>query len=202
MSSLSLIATFSTNVRVGTGRAGNGIDEVIDRELPLGVGAIKGILRDEARWLLPHNAEGDDPFVNAVFGSTRIDCPWNFDVSIIEEPTYQNRPNLRLDEEGIVVNGALLVKEEATLQTARVEIFKRSAPSSEGWPEGLASPIESYHLALLHLSARSVEKMGQRRSRGLGWVAFNLDPNEVKDPAERVTNDLDLLWEIRKGAAQ
>ena len=48
MSSLSLITTFHGNIRVGTGHAGNGLDEVIDRDLPLGVGAVKGILRDEA----------------------------------------------------------------------------------------------------------------------------------------------------------
>ena len=201
MSSLSLIATFHGNVRVGTGHASNGLDEVIDRDLPLGVGAVKGILRDEARWLLPGKGEGDHLFVDSVFGSTSIECPWNFDVSIAKEPKYQNRPNLRLDSEGSVVNGALLVKEEATVETARVELFKRARLSSQGLPNNLQSETEACHLALIHLAARSVEKMGQRRSRGLGWVAFNLDP-ALGDPVQRLKTDLDLLWEIRNGGAQ
>ena len=100
-----------------------------------------------------------------------------------------------------MVNGALLVKEEATVETARVELFKRARLSSQGLPNNLQSETEACHLALIHLAARSVEKMGQRRSRGLGWVAFNLDP-ALGDPVQRLKTDLDLLWEIRNGGAQ
>lgn len=212
MSKLALKATFQGNVRVGTGSAGNGLDEIIDRELPLGVGAVKGILRDEARWLLPgakddSGSQLDHRFVEAVFGSTRIECPWNFDVAIEaagdNAPSYQDRPNLQLDSEGSLVPGAFLVKEEATIKVARISVYKRRPLSRHGLPTNVTNEedIERLHLALIHLSARAVEKIGQRRSRGLGWVAFELDDEPVK-AEERVKTDLDLLWPIRNGGTQ
>ena len=101
--------------------------------------------------------------------------------------------------------GAFLVKEEAHIAQARINVYQRSKLSQAGLSnlgsELSADEIKKYHLALIHLSARAVEKMGQRRSRGLGWMAINLDaaPDEQ---VQIVKADLDLLWEIRNGGAK
>lgn len=194
MTTLAFTLTFATNVRFGTGRAQRGLDEVIDREAPLSEGALKGVLRDEARWLLPH-ANGDHPFVSSVFGNGADSrCPWHFD-TFVEEVDYTPRAGLKLDPSGRVVPGALLVKEEASIPMARLEVRQRGALPSTGLPDALKPQAAECHAALLHLAARAAEKVGQRRTRGLGWVAFTLAAENARD----VTGDLDLVWQIRDG---
>lgn len=195
MRTLTLKATFATNVRFGTGRAQDGLDEAVDRASPLSGAAIKGVLRDEARWLLPGLAGEDHPLIQAVFGHGRgQECPWNFDVSTDTEVVYTARASVQLDEHGVVVPGALLVKEEASVASAQLVIIQRRPVTMDGLPPSNASldPIE-YHLALLHVSARAAEKVGQRRSRGLGWVAFVSNRDVAKD--------LQLVLDIRKADA-
>lgn len=192
MSSLTMRLTFANNVRVGTGSASGQLDEAIDHAALLSNGGIKGVLRDEARWLLPSSDSGDHPFVRAVFGDiSGRGCPWNFDVQPVNEVSYSSRARLRLDEHGAVVKGALLVKEEASIAEALLEIVRRSPLSGLGLPEDLSTRAEECHLALLHLSARAAEKVGQSRSRGMGWVSFSTD--------RAVEPDLRLIWCIREG---
>lgn len=188
---ISMDLYFSTNVRVGTGAAYSGLDEVIDREAPLGSGAIKGLLRDEARWILPWT-DGDHPFVRAVFGGPRgADCPWNFEVEPVGDIHYSAHASLRLKEDGSAVDGALLVKEEAGIERARLEITQRAQFSGKGLPEELLGDERQCHLALLHLAARATEKVGQGRTRGLGWVTISMAGRDV-------VSDLKLIWKIRE----
>lgn len=216
MTVLVLDMRFTTNVRFGTGAASGGLDEVIDRSAPLSAAAIKGVLRDEARLLLPgaepdpsyvragfgdtssgrpldgSTIKGDHPFVKAVFGDTRsAQSPWNFDVRPVGSVQYTRRANVRLDENGAVAPGAFLVKEEASISRATVEIHLRSPLTGAGLPEALQPRERDCHLALLHVAARAAEKVGQRRTRGMGWVAFTSDRD--------VNADLDLVWTIREG---
>lgn len=191
MTALVLGMQFATSARFGTGAGAGVLDETIDHMAPLSQAAIKGVLRDEARWLLPGQHDTDHPFVAAVFGADRgAQCPWNFDVHPVEEVKYSRRASIRLDKNGTVIDGALLVKEEAWIRSARVEITMRSMLSGGGLPVELAEQECECHLALLHLSARAAEKVGQRRTRGMGWVAFTCDRS--------VPDDLDLVWQIRE----
>ncbi len=188
---ISMDLHFSSNVRVGTGAASSGLDEVVDREAPLGSGAVKGLLRDEARWILPWTP-GDHPFVQAVFGGPRgANCPWNFDVVALGEVNYSARASLRLKEDGSPVDGALLVKEEASIERARLDVTQRAPFTGQGLPPSLLSQERECHLALLHLAARATEKIGQGRTRGLGWVAVGVRGRQVRA-------DLDLIWRIRE----
>lgn len=200
MAALSFELMFATSFRFGTGQAGDGLDEVIDQRVPISAAGIKGVLRDEARWLLPPLAdpsatkEKDHPFVAAVFGDERHRCPWNFDVVVAaEELARAPRASLQLDEDGHAVDGALHVKEEVFARSAQLDIYQRVAVTGHGLPTGVAEADRvEYHLALLHLSARAAEKVGQKRSRGMGWVSLVC--------AERnVAADLDLLLALRKG---
>lgn len=193
MTSLTLTATFSTHVRIGTGAAGRSLDEVIDREMPLSNGSIKGVLREESRWLLPGTGDSDHPFVEAVFGDRRIECPWNFNfapMTAVPDNAYSTRASIRLDPKGQIDNGALAVKEEAAIPRATVTITARYARSSRGLPDNLKAAADDCHLALIHLAGRAVEKVGQRRARGLGWVSLASDRD--------VARDLELIWQIRE----
>ncbi len=197
MSELKLTLTFEGSVRMGTGFAGKGLDEVIDEFAPLSNGGIKGVLRDEARILLPPKRNGaqfvaDHPFVRSVFGDKfGRQCPWNFDIAPTAGVAVSSRASLQLNDDGSVVKGALLVKEEAWISTAELHIYQRGSLPSLGAPRGWKdTDVKSGHLALLHLAARLVDKIGQRKTRGMGWVAFSSD----RDPS----SDLELIEAIRK----
>ncbi len=189
---LKLSATFSTPVAMGTGHAGRGLDHTIDHDSPLSAAAVKGTLRDEARWLLPaDDKERDHQLVVAVFGDPRNPCPWNFSIAPDAAPTYAVRPRIRVGDGGTVVPGALAVSEEAGIRQASIEIVSRGPIPSLGVPSGL-DPL-TCHLAILSLAAHAVEKLGQQRTRGLGWVRLTSD--------RPVEADLELLWRIRRGDA-
>lgn len=200
MSDLTLTLLFNGSVRMGTGYAGKGIDEVIDEFAPLSSGGIKGVIRDEARILFPPNLDQDGKFVRdhlfvqAVFGDRfGRHCPWNFDV-VPGPATVKPRASLQLDKYGSVVEGALLVKEEAWFDTAQLDIYQRTQLTKDGAPASWdIQKIRDAHLALIATAARLVDKIGQRKTRGMGWVAFSSD-SSVRD----VKADLDLIEQIRK----
>lgn len=190
MTSLTLSMTFANQVRIATGAAARGLDAAVDHNAPLSAGAMKGLMRDEARWLLPGVGGQDHPFVVAVFGGPRGEqSPWNFDVQPLGDVTYSTRANLRLDERGAVVPGGLRVLEEASIGAASLRVDSRSPLHGRGLPHTLLDRERDHHLALLHLSARAVEKVGQDRSRGMGWVSISCD--------RPVAADLDLIWMLR-----
>ncbi|NLI85099.1 MAG: hypothetical protein GX440_06845 [Propionibacterium sp.] len=196
MSELTLELTFYGSVRMGTGYAGKGLDEVIDEFAPLSAGGLKGVLRDEARTLLPpkYDADGrferDHPFVRAVFGDRfGQQCPWNFDV-VPDAGKVSARASLQIGPDGAVVKGALLVKEEAWIGSARLDVFQRGPLSDAGMRLGASEEIKEYHLALISLAARLVDKVGQRKTRGMGWVAITSDRDAEAD--------LDRIWPLRK----
>mgnify|MGYP000911711244 CR=1 FL=1 len=146
MSELTLELTFYGSVRMGTGYAGKGLDEVIDEFAPLSAGGLKGVLRDEARTLLPprYDADGrferDHPFVRAVFGDRfGQQCPWNFDV-VPDAGKVSARASLQIGPDGAVVKGALLVKEEAWIGSARLDVFQRGPLSDAGMRLGASDP--------------------------------------------------------------
>ena len=92
MTSMTMCMQFATSVRFGTGLAADGLDEVLDHEQPISSAAIKGVLRDEARWLLPGTDDRDHPFVMSVFGGPQGEqCPWNFQVTQPSTVRYQSR---------------------------------------------------------------------------------------------------------------
>lgn len=233
MTDLTMTLTFGSSVRMGTGYATNGLDEVIDAMAPLSASGIKGVLRDEARLLLaptPRAQDGtvsatdDHPFVTAVFGGpSGRQCPWNFDIEVHGEsestaeempaadkgqgdtppPSPQRHPvavtsraGLRLDDTGSIVDGALLVKQEAWIGTATLRLFQRDQLCSSGLPEPWKHDrerVRQAHLALISVAARLVDKVGQRKTRGMGWVEF------TPDPRRPIKKDLEIVRQIMAG---
>ncbi|MFY9263793.1 MAG: hypothetical protein GX483_04850 [Actinomycetaceae bacterium] len=206
MSTLSFELIFTGPVRVGTGVAGNGMDEIVDQEHPLSETALKGVLRDAARVLLPGTSHGDDaedhPFVNQVFGEPGvIPCPWNFSVTT-PDPAVKNRAGIKIGEKGVVEDGALQIKEEIWFKSAsrvKLEIYQRGnltqLRASEKWT---SENIKNAHLALLHLAARLTDKVGQRKTRGMGWVSFAMPKDNRRD----VAADIKTLAEVKELFAQ
>ncbi len=188
--SLTIDLAFSTGFRIGTGTAGRGLDEVIDRTDVLRASSLKGVLRAEARTLLPGAKGRDHPFVEAVFGTERARSPWHFAVTT-SEPTIGPSVGIRLDGSGQVEAGALIVKEVASVESATVRVTRRWPLTAAGLPGTLADQDpEPYHLALLSVCARLTDKVGQRRTRGLGWVTLT--------PADRdLESDVMLVWQVR-----
>lgn len=232
MNDLTMTLAFGSSVRMGTGYATNGLDEVIDAMAPLSASGIKGVLRDEARLLLaptPRAQDGtvsatdDHPFVTAVFGGpSGRKCPWNFDIEVHggSESTAEeipaadkgpgstppsphrhpvavtSRAGLRLDDTGSIVDGALLVKQEAWIGTATLQLFQREKLCSCGLPESCKHDrewVRQAHLALISVAARLVDKVGQRKTRGMGWVEF------LPDPQRPIEKDLKIVQQIMAG---
>lgn len=178
---------FYSPLRIGTGRPGHGTDEVIDPAEPVRADSVKGALRAEARLLLPGRDGLDHPFVDEVFGG-RIDSPWNFD-AITDATPVNARAMIRLDDRKRTVDGSLHVKEESFPRRATVTVVQRRRITGDALPPDVRVEAQEYHLALLHLAARLCEKLGQRRTRGLGWVSLA----SGRDPGK----DLDLIWTLR-----
>lgn len=184
---LTLEISFHSALRIGTGRPGHGTDEVIDPAEPVRSDSLKGALRAEARLLLPGRDGQDHPFVEEVFGG-RTDSPWNFDVSTASVDV-RKRAMMRLDDRKRTVDGSLHVKEEVFPTQATVTIVQRRRITGATLPLEVRAHAAEYHLALLHLCARMSEKLGQRRTRGMGWVSLSAE----RDPEA----DLALIWKLR-----
>lgn len=195
MSQLTVQIRFATGFRIGTGTAGRSYDEVVDRSDPLRASSLKGLLRAEARSLLPgpDPSRVDHPLVNAVFGGRRQQSPWHWRTEVPEKPQIVPQVNLKLDEQGQAKDGHLLVKELVGLQQAEMQITQTGPVTTAGLPQAASDPVQ-YHLALLHLAARMVEKVGQRRTRGLGWVCLEVPDRDLRQ-------DLDLIWPLREDSA-
>lgn len=195
---ITLRVTFHGPMRIGTGTAGKGYDEIVDASEPLRSDSIKGVLLAEARLLLPGpDATTDHPLVQAVFGG-RAKSPWNFLVDTSQKHAPYPRASIRLEDGRKTTDGSLHVKEESWPDSATVSIEQRAPISLAGLPNGCTvEQALDYHRALLYLAARLAEKTGQRRTRGLGWVSLTLDAA----CARSAEDDLRLLWTLRGAAS-
>lgn len=182
---------FVTPFRIGTGRPGRGVDEVVDREEPLRGDSIKGVLRAEARWLLPGSGKGDHPFVQAVFGSQRAPSPWNFELTPKTTAIYTERANVALDDRRRALDGTLHVKEEVALAEATLTLTPHRRITNAGIPPTVMTAPRVCHEALLRVCVVAAEKLGQRRTRGMGWIGVE------RDPTWAIADDLRLVWAIR-----
>ena len=204
--SVTLILTFNTTFRVGTGSALEGVDISLDPARPLPASSLKGRMREAARVLLgpdggsaqpqapiqqpatriaespdPKDTDKDPPLVRAVFGDERRPSPWHWDDVKLEARVVQ-RTRVRLGEDRVAKPGALRVADEAVARCGRTRIWQQA------WVEPGEMPL---HLALLRCSARLVEAVGAEKSRGLGWVTLDVE-NEVPP------SDVDLVLRARE----
>lgn len=197
--------TFSGPLRMGTGVPGSGLDEVVDPNALIDASGIKGVLRASARLLFTDGNEetniedrsenGDRPIIKAIFGVAGIMCPWNFDVVV--EPmnaATTSRAEVRIGDNGVAEEGGLFSREEVWVSQAKLTIVQRRPLTNEGVPEGARFQPADAHGAVLRLAARLSEKIGQRKTRGMGWV--NMTP--VGLTRNLLEGDLKILEALRE----
>lgn len=181
---IQLTIHFNTPFRVGTGSAGGGIDDVVDRENPLPATHLKGLMRAAARSVLPGRPDGDkyldQPLTDAVFGTPRHPSPWHWgDAHLSAQPRIEPRVRIKLNAQRIAEPGSLFVGEEMAVAAATATIWLRGSVPSDQLPR---------HVALLDLSARLVESIGSSRRRGLGWVTVT-----TSSPSELLQDRIQLV---------
>ena len=207
MTTINLSMYFEGPFRAGTGIAGHGVDEVVDLDHVVTETAVKGILRSAARILLPSTSSpeggdgaldsaaavnGDSPLIKHVFGELGNEAsPWNFMVQASERIAHMGvRANVRIGDDGSVKPGALLMKEEVWMNTQDnpVKVVITSRRNLDG------KDLKD-HCALLRLSALLVDKIGQKKSRGMGWVSMSVD--DYTGNSELFQTDLNTLNKVR-----
>lgn len=176
MTTITLTITFNTAFRIATGRAGEGADQVIDRDNPLPASSLKGVIRDAARQLLRPTLKSDDewsdhPLVNEVFGwRGSQQSPWHFSDGELDNPRYKSRVRVAVGENRKVEPGAMFVGEELYASTASATLTRVRPLSDER---------ADLHAALLHVASRLVDGIGSDRRRGLGWVSVSTDSTDI-----------------------
>ena len=169
MTELQFRIEFHGPFRVGTGRAGDGADDTIDRSDPLPASHLKGLMRSAAREVLALPA--DSPLLLGVFGApgNGADSPWAWDSAYPVTGTWRDvtvarRVRIAVDDAtGTAAPDQLVIGEElwpAPEVSAGFTVRLAGTPPAE----------QQAHEALLRLAARAVGGVGAQRRRGLGWV--------------------------------
>ena len=184
---LKLDITFNGPFRIGSGHAGNMLDDVLDAERLLPGASLKGVMREAARLVRPRvAADVDDALVGEVFGTPRRPSPWHWDdAEFPAPPVISARARIALDKRRRTQPGALLVAEEAHTRSAQTVVWQQRP---------VAADRLGLHLALLNLAARLVEGLGADRRRGLGWVTISTDRTDC-------ATDIKVLMAEPTGAA-
>jgi CRISPR/Cas system CSM-associated protein Csm3 (group 7 of RAMP superfamily) len=158
---LTFEVTFHGPVRVGTGRAGSGLDDTVDPRVVVPGSSLKGLMRAEAAMLFgggPHRA-----LVDRVFGTARRPSPWHWgDLRADDDGEPLIGARIRVDSSsGAVVDSGLFLASHHWPGTGQVAITQFTALD----PDEL-----DRQKALLAASAMSVTSVGGDRNRGFGWV--------------------------------
>lgn len=176
---LTFEVTFHGPVRVGTGHAGHGLDEIVDPDIVVPGSSLKGLMRAEAAMLLG----AEHPLVGEVYGTARRPSAWHWGDVTADGDTVGVAARIRLDgESGTAVNGALLLAEHHWPDTARVEVVQFAA---------IEPARRRHHELLLTASALSLRSIGGDRNRGFGWVDVRrvdggVDPTTIDEITELV----------------
>lgn len=132
-------------------------DAPVNRANPLPASSLKGLMRAEASERL-----GIPPrWVEAVFGSPAVPCPWWWSDAVLQQPSFQPTTRVRVDDVGRTMRGFLRFGEQVWATTAHfsVERVLQVAPQE----------LDRHHDILL-AAAASVTSLGESRLRGSGWV--------------------------------
>lgn len=174
--------TFHGPFRVATGRAGDGTDSVVDRDVPLPASSIKGVMRSAARDLL----NLPQSLVEAVFGSAWQPSPWSWsDATLTSDGDaplrVRARARIQISEAThTAVDGALAVGEEILAHRAVFTVQRNGPVPTADLPR---------HEAVLTAAARAVTALGGDRRRGLGWVSITpLHPAWTAASADHLTD--------------
>lgn len=167
MSAAKAPATLAFDIRfrgpfhVSTGGAAEGIDSVVDREVPLPASSLKGAMRAEARGRL----RLPPSIVDDVFGSSQTASPWRWSDVNLGPVHVTRRARIRVadDDRGLVDRGFLMLGEQVWASDGEFTVEYAGTPGTE-------APSE--HILVLDASARSLSAIGGSRRRGGGWISI------------------------------
>lgn len=159
--------------RVGTGSAGGGLDDVIDRSDPLPATSLKGLMRAAAIDLL-----GAGGLVDEVFGTPSAPSPWSWSGARLEGVTIRRRARVSLDPNtGTAREGALVFVEEVWAERGTFSVDRR---------EPVPPDRISLHELVLACAGQTVTSLGGDRRRGWGWVTIEADPPVTPEHVTRL----------------
>lgn len=173
---------FHTPFAISSGRAADGLDHTIDRDVPFPSSALKGLLRAHAR----HWLGVKQKIVDEVFGTSGRGSDWIFsDVTVHHidmekldhgvEPGLWNR--VHVDKHGRAEERALVTGEQCWAESGEFTI---------SWDGRGDPPTE--HTLVLRAAARDVVSIGLNRRRGFGWVTI-FDPEPWTEDDSRALMD-------------
>ena len=149
---------FHGPVRVGTGRAGSGLDDTVDPDVVVPGSSLKGLIRAEAAALFGKDHE----LVQRVFGTARRPSPWHWGDIVTTTEDRGVAARIRMDSDHLAaVDGGLFLTDHHWPDVAWFDVL-RCGPVE---PERLRE-----HELLLTASAHAVHSIGGDRNRGYGWV--------------------------------
>lgn len=156
--------TFHGPVRVGSGRAGRGLDDTVDPGVVVPGSSLKGLMRAEATMLFPHQED----LIKAVFGTPRGPSPWHWgDIRAAADDPLHTGARIRVDSDAATtVDSGLFLADYHWPTTASFHITQFVAVDPAHVPR---------HRALLAAAAMSVTSIGGDRNRGFGWVDIRTD---------------------------
>lgn len=158
---LTFDVTFHGPVRVGSGRAGSGLDDTVDPEVIVPGSSLKGLMRAEAMMLFGNGRHRG--LVDRTFGTARGPSPWHWgDLRADDTAQPLIGARIRVDSSaGAVVDSGLFLASHHWPDTGQVDITLFTA----------LDPAElDRQKALLAVSAMSITSIGGDRNRGFGWV--------------------------------
>ncbi|MEV0359413.1 RAMP superfamily CRISPR-associated protein [Nocardia sp. NPDC050697] len=156
MTELRFRITFTAPVRVSSGRARPGVDAAIDMTDPLPATSLKGVMRATTTRLLGPG----DPRIDAVFGSPRQPCRWEWSNATPDTEWAPAQRTTRIHVRDHVATEDMLAFTEQTHTPAA----KFTVHTEHTLPE------ETAHIAVLTVAAGATRALGAGRRRGLGWV--------------------------------
>jgi CRISPR/Cas system CSM-associated protein Csm3 (group 7 of RAMP superfamily) len=176
---------FHGPVRVGSGRAGGGLNDTVDKDVIVPGSSLKGLMRAEAQLLF---GTSTNPLVAEVFGTPRQPSPWHWsDIRVSDSTTDKVRigARIRVDSSaGTAVDGGLFLADYHWPGTARFRIDRFVA---------VDEAARRRHETLLTAAALSIRSIGGDRNRGFGWVDIRLDggaPDAFYDELAQLVGEL------------
>jgi CRISPR/Cas system CMR subunit Cmr4 (Cas7 group RAMP superfamily) len=173
---LTFEVTFHGPIRVGTGHAGHGLDDIVDPDVVVPGSSLKGLMRAEAGALLGNR----HPWVKEVFGTARRPSAWHWGDIRAHEDTVRVAARIKMDSEhGTAVDGGLFLAEHHWPDATRFEVIQFVA----------VDPTDRRrHELVLTASALSMRSVGGDRNRGFGWVDVRrVDSGFAPDVLDEIT---------------